>query len=417
MLNKIQKLLLFYIILWKSRKIVRSYRAQYCNVYYMKGGFNSIRNALESAASLAGNYFLPGSSLVTDQLVSKGSQGQLDSPLGEVAQVASGAAGSGIGSSVTGIPASAGGVAEGNLFNSASDYISQAINGTTANGATGLTNPDISPQFSIPGTTPAAAPTAGTGGAGAAGGDFGSSLNSDFGVNNVAPVAPAAGAGASAAGPAVPIPQGGFLSPATGNAINQAVGGAGSAAGVAAPSSGIMSTITNALKGTGSSLGTLGQVASLGGIAKNLLAPEPKGTNELLSAGSNALNTESQLINDEATGTLPPGQQATINQQVQDAQNTIRSKYASMGLSGSDQERQALQAASDQGVQLSTQAATQATQSGLTALGATNSIYSTILQSILGNNNNLSSSIATLSGVAQPKNNGGVNVTVGGINP
>jgi hypothetical protein len=39
--------------------------------------FTPVRDTLESAASLAGNYYLPGSSLLTDHLVSKGSQKQL----------------------------------------------------------------------------------------------------------------------------------------------------------------------------------------------------------------------------------------------------------------------------------------------------------------------------------------------------
>lgn len=295
-----------------------------------------------------------------------------------------------------------------NGYTSLSDYISNAVNGT-GNAATGATSPAITSQFANAGDSGSAAitaPTAGTGGAGVAGGDFGSSLNSDFGITPSATAGTAATAGSS---PAVPIPQGGFLSPASGNAINQAVGGSGSAA---APSTGIMSTIQNALKGTGSSLGTLGQVAAGGSILKNLLAPAPKGTNELESAGSSALTAESQLIGDEASGKLPPGQQATIDQQVSDVQNAIRSKYASLGLTGSTEEQQALQAASDQGVQLSTQAASQATQTGLNALGATNSIYSTLLQSILGNNTNLSSAISTLSGAPKSINLGGTQVTV-----
>lgn len=66
-------------------------------------GWNSVRNDLESAGSVAGNYLLPGSSLLTSNLVSKGSQDQLNSPVGRVANTAAGLAGAGIGSGVTGI--------------------------------------------------------------------------------------------------------------------------------------------------------------------------------------------------------------------------------------------------------------------------------------------------------------------------
>lgn len=54
--------------------------------------WTKLRDTVESAAVVAGNYFLPGSSLVTSKLVSEGSQKQLNSALGKVAQLASGGA-------------------------------------------------------------------------------------------------------------------------------------------------------------------------------------------------------------------------------------------------------------------------------------------------------------------------------------
>lgn len=55
--------------------------------------FTDIRDSLESAAVVAGNYFLPGSGLVTSNLASSGSQDQLNSGLGRVAMLGSGVAG------------------------------------------------------------------------------------------------------------------------------------------------------------------------------------------------------------------------------------------------------------------------------------------------------------------------------------
>ncbi len=52
--------------------------------------WTDIRDTLESAAVVAGNYFLPGSSIITSKLVSEGSQEQLNSSLGKFAQLASG---------------------------------------------------------------------------------------------------------------------------------------------------------------------------------------------------------------------------------------------------------------------------------------------------------------------------------------
>lgn len=61
------------------------------------GFFTSIRNAFQTVAVVVGNYFLPGSSLVTSKLVSKDSQKQLGSTLGQIATMASGISGANAG--------------------------------------------------------------------------------------------------------------------------------------------------------------------------------------------------------------------------------------------------------------------------------------------------------------------------------
>jgi hypothetical protein len=55
--------------------------------------FVKLRDAVEAAGAVVGNYFLPGSGLVTSRLVSDGAQDHLGSTLGKVAMVASGTAG------------------------------------------------------------------------------------------------------------------------------------------------------------------------------------------------------------------------------------------------------------------------------------------------------------------------------------
>jgi hypothetical protein len=54
------------------------------------GFWTSLRDTVESAAVIAGNVVLPGSSLVTSKLVSDGSQKQLNSTVGQLAQLGSG---------------------------------------------------------------------------------------------------------------------------------------------------------------------------------------------------------------------------------------------------------------------------------------------------------------------------------------
>ena len=55
--------------------------------------WTKIRDTVESGAVVAGNYFLPGSGLVTSNLASSGAQDQLGSGLGQLAMLGSGVAG------------------------------------------------------------------------------------------------------------------------------------------------------------------------------------------------------------------------------------------------------------------------------------------------------------------------------------
>lgn len=55
--------------------------------------FVAARDALEAVGSIAGNYFLPGSGMLTSKLVSNGAQDYLNSTLGKVAMIGSGVAG------------------------------------------------------------------------------------------------------------------------------------------------------------------------------------------------------------------------------------------------------------------------------------------------------------------------------------
>jgi len=79
-------------------------------------GWNDFRDSVQTNAVLAGNYLLPGSSLLTSQLASKGAQDTLNSGIGRLAQAGTGAAGAGVGSNLTGIPAASSvGAGWGNL--------------------------------------------------------------------------------------------------------------------------------------------------------------------------------------------------------------------------------------------------------------------------------------------------------------
>jgi hypothetical protein len=85
--------------------------------------WTDLRDTVESGAVLAGNYLLPGSSLITSKLVSDGSQKQLNSTVGQLAQLGTGGAGA----------------LEGNLANygTAYDKVASAFGGGAGSQVTG----------------------------------------------------------------------------------------------------------------------------------------------------------------------------------------------------------------------------------------------------------------------------------------
>jgi hypothetical protein len=75
------------------------------------GLFTDLRDAAETAAVLAGNYYVPGSSLVTSRLVSQGARNQLNSGVGQLAQLGSGGYGAYEGNLANWMPSNWGGSA------------------------------------------------------------------------------------------------------------------------------------------------------------------------------------------------------------------------------------------------------------------------------------------------------------------
>jgi hypothetical protein len=92
--------------------------------------WKSLRDIGEQAAVTAGNYYLPGSSLVTTQLASKGAQRNLNSGVGMALNAASGLSGAGVGQSITNIPSAAdAGYGWSNILSGAGNAINNAANG------------------------------------------------------------------------------------------------------------------------------------------------------------------------------------------------------------------------------------------------------------------------------------------------
>jgi hypothetical protein len=119
------------------------------------------------------------------------------------------------------------------------------------------------------------------------------------------------------------------------------------------------------------------------------------------AASAAALAEANALIPSVSTGVLPAGADAMVSQAQNDAINAIKSKYASMGMSGSSTEtqeiNQAIQSAASQRFTI----ANQLTQTGLTAAGLATSdnssaaaIYDAIMQAQLKADSGLQTALA-----------------------
>jgi hypothetical protein len=160
-------------------------------------------------------------------------------------------------------------------------------------------------------------------------------------------------------------------------------GGATGGTGTAASGGGLLNTISN--------FTSAHPYLTLGGglIGSQLLSPElskitGSGTtsqeNALLGNAQGAINTENQLIGDEASGNLPPGAQASVSNALQSDIAQIKARYASLGMSGSSAEQQDIANAQQQAAGQQFTLASNATQTGLSALGLTTNVYDTLVQ-------------------------------------
>lgn len=105
----------------------------------------------------------------------------------------------------------------------------------------------------------------------------------------------------------------------------------------------------------------------------------------------------SKMMHALQTGELPPGAKAMLDNATNDAIAGIRSKYASMGLSGSTMEAQDVAAAQQRAAAQTFQLASAVTTQGLDAAGLSAQLYEAIAQMQLGQDSELSNALASLS--------------------
>ena len=196
----------------------------------------------------------------------------------------------------------------------------------------------------------------------------------------------------SALGISAPSAPGGLPAPAGGAAASPA--GAATAGGVAAgaqPS--FVDSIIQQLKQNALGLGLMG--ASMAMSAGQTPMPNEEQINAL---GQEGADTARQLLQQYRSGTLSQGQQAGLDQQVQNAKNQITNYFASIGQADSTAHMQALQQVDQTSLQMKQQMLDGALQQGLSAIGVAQGPLNTVAQYQLGQDQNLSRAFGNFAG-------------------
>lgn len=206
---------------------------------------------------------------------------------------------------------------------------------------------------------------------------------------------------------------------------------AGQAANSPAPAGGPAAKAPNSIgalfQDGGLTLGNVGTalanniapLAAAGGIGLDALKGNPKSGAQL---SQNAIAAQeqgqgAQLENYLQTGTLPAGEQAGVNQALQSAIASIKSQYASMGMSGSSAEQQDIANAQSQAQAASAQMQEQLLSTGINETGMSSQLYSELLKNQMASDTNLSNAVANFASAAGGGGNfgkGGQTITIGG---
>jgi hypothetical protein len=124
-----------------------------------------------------------------------------------------------------------------------------------------------------------------------------------------------------------------------------------------------------------------GALLAGGGLAMNMMRDQSiPGAKELQGQADAAAARGAQMQQYLATGTLPPGAQASVDQATAAAKAAIRSKYATMGMSGSTAEVQDLNNIDMQAKAQAGQIAAQLLDTGVRESGLASQIYTNLLR-------------------------------------
>lgn len=137
-----------------------------------------------------------------------------------------------------------------------------------------------------------------------------------------------------------------------------------------------------------------------GGLIADILkgSSNPPGYDQILGQAKDMGVQGKQLQGYLNSGTLPPGLQTSLNSARSDAEASVRSQYASRGMSGSSAEAQDLQGVANRTVSQGADMAMKLFSMGMTENEISAQLYGVIMQEQIQQDADLSSGIANMVG-------------------
>lgn len=314
-----------------------------------------------------------------------------------------GAAGGALGGVATGqkpltgaLEGAAGGALTGALSSSGTPSTTSAAPGAGASAAGSAAPTGITPDVGLPSQDLSSVGSAATGGANVGSGTVGTqSLPAGIGNNLTSEFAQAAG---------------GAPTLSTSSLDRLAAGGGASGAGsvggsvaAATPSSVSQFLSDRSLSNAGNIItSNPGAAISAAGLGLDVLkGSKTSGAEKNIQAEASQLGQQgNQLEGYLQSGSLPPGLQAGINQASESAKATIRSQYASRGMSGSSAEQQDLAAVDQRAQAQGAQMAMQLLNTGISETGMASQLYTQLLNQATARDQQLGSAISNFAQAA-----------------
>ena len=236
---------------------------------------------------------------------------------------------------------------------------------------------------------------AGAGGVGSAAGIAApAGVGAGLGAGDVTlPAAVAGGGDAATAALGGAFPSVGAFGETAAGAAPSLFGAAAPAAGAAAGAGGILGTGLSPLSAAGLGLG-------VGGIAYDAIkGNQPVAGEKALQGQATALQNQGSTMEGYLnSGTLPPGLQQSLTSASDAAVASIKSQYASRGMSGSSAEQQDIQRVSDTAVTQGAQIAMQLYSQGVAETGMADQIYAQLMQTALQQDQALGQAVGNFAG-------------------